>query len=158
MISLTMIKIRIAETKDIPQIQCFMDKLNETREKQYSKSTKLFHKKLASSKKFTVQNLKKNLYLVAQENGVLVGFICASLYTLDSYTLSKRASIDELYVTEDARKKGIAKKLVNRLQKELRSKGCTALTVKTDFENTIAQSFYKTIGMKEVTVEFWKKL
>lgn len=153
-----MVRVRSAIPEDVKKLQILLLGLHKTRNSHYSQLTKLFHKKLAAIPKLTARDLKKQIYLVAVNGLQVVGFVSGSIYVVKSSYVAKRGSIDELYVEENFRNQGVGQKLVQSWQRECKKQGCGIFTVKTDVENKIAQDFYLSMGMNEVTKEFWKKL
>jgi ribosomal protein S18 acetylase RimI-like enzyme len=66
--------------------------------------------------------------------------------------------IDELFIAQNYRKKGIAKQLLKELEVFFLKKNCKLILTRTDWENKNAQELYSSFGMNKVTVEFWKEL
>jgi len=81
--------------------------------------------------------------LVVEENNKIEGFI---LGTFIAYGPCKYGYIEELYVEESARKKGIGTKLINNILEEYKKLDTWAIYVMTKSEDPIAQSFYTKLG------------
>jgi ribosomal protein S18 acetylase RimI-like enzyme len=148
------INIRPAQKNDISAIQKFARSLNQTREKQFSASNKPFHKRKKSASLPTL----KDVLLVAESEGNIVGYIWGSIHERKNHALSKLGYIDELYVDNNSRGQNVGQSLMKAIIKVFKQKGCNHVTTLTDTENKKAQDFYKSCGMKEVTVELWKKI
>jgi len=79
--------------------------------------------------------------------GRILGFICA-------HDLAFRAYLSSLIVAPAVRRQGIGRQLVHRVEKELRSRGCTVLISDVWRE---AEAFYRSIGWSEPEVRLLRK-
>lgn len=149
--------IRKAIKDDIPVIQKMMDELNAHRSKIYSDETREFHDRVNDYPPLTETDLNDSILLVAEDHGVL-GYIQGSIHQRKNHKRSKLGSLDELFVHESARGKGIAQELFSALEKELKNSGCDHLVTHTDYENLGAQQLYQKMGMNIATIELWKPL
>jgi ribosomal protein S18 acetylase RimI-like enzyme len=77
-----------------------------------------------------------DLALVWEENGMILGFICA-------HDLGFRAYLSELVVSPAARGQGIGRKLVEHIQAELSGRGRTILIADVWKD---AEPFYRALG------------
>lgn len=103
--------------------------------------------------------------LVAEENGKLAGFI---QYTLDRhkddqlYSLTHKPGdhgwIGELYIKPQYRGQGIAKKLVEKVEKYFKGKGCISSRINSMAGNELALSVYVKLGYKPRDIELSKDL
>jgi len=102
---------------------------------------------LEGAKEFLKERLTKNesVIFIAYEDGKPVGF--TQLFpSFSSVSMQKSFVLNDLYVKETARRKGVAKELINRaiaLAKETKSKG---ILLETGKENVNAQKLYEMIG------------
>ena len=152
------ITIRLAVQKDMPALQEMLDMLNSERRQLWSQKNKIFHDRLKPLSKLRKSDLDRNIFVVAEEGGVIVGFVLGFITSRKGYKLSKLGYLDALYVKPAFRSKGVAKKLTDAVVKNFKSKGCDHMTTHTDAENKVAQKWYEKAGMSQVTVEYWKKL
>ncbi|MGE5702507.1 MAG: N-acetyltransferase family protein [Clostridia bacterium] len=111
---------------------------------------RMFYKQTSdrdAAKAFLHERLTKNdsVMYVAVENGVYLGF--TQLYPVFSSVSMKRLWIlNDLYVTEASRKRGVGKRLMDaamQLAKDTNSKG---LKLQTAIDNVTAQSLYEANG------------
>ena len=89
----------------------------------------------------------KDLAFVWEEDGRILGFICA-------HDLGFRAYLSELIVHRSARRRGIGKQLVQRVQDELLQRKCPILF--SDVWRT-AEMFYRSLGWSEPNVILLRK-
>lgn len=111
---------------------------------------RLFYKQasdLKGAREFLEERLTKNesVIFIAYEDGKPVGF--TQLFpSFSSVSMQKSFVLNDLYVKETARRKGVAKELINRaiaLAKETNAKG---ILLETGKENVNAQKLYEMIG------------
>ncbi|MFA5776701.1 MAG: GNAT family N-acetyltransferase [Patescibacteria group bacterium] len=109
-------------------------------------------KNLISTNKITA----KVLSFVAEDGGEVVGFIIG---TFIMYGASKYGYLEELYVKEAFRRKGIGGQLINRILDEYKKLETWALFVMTKETDAIAQAFYNKMGfMKSKGLWLYKEL
>jgi ribosomal protein S18 acetylase RimI-like enzyme len=102
---------------------------------------------IETAKRFIQERLENNdsVIFVAVENGEYAGFV--QLYPLfSSVSMQRLWILNDLYVTEASRKKGVGKQLLQaaeQLARETRAKG---LKLQTAVDNVAAQSLYESNG------------
>ncbi|MGH2764824.1 MAG: GNAT family N-acetyltransferase [Actinomycetota bacterium] len=88
---------------------------------------------------------RDGVQLVAELDGDLVGF--ATLYfTWSSFTGTRIAIMNDLYVVEAHRGSGVAASLFDACLEECRARGLTEMTWETAPDNHRAQRFYEKVG------------
>ena len=87
------------------------------------------------------------LAFVWDEGGHILGFICAN-------DLGFRAYLNELIVAKEARTRGIGKRLLQKVEEELRHRGCTIL-ISDVWRDAI--DFYRTLGWSEPDATLLRK-
>ncbi len=87
------------------------------------------------------------LAYVADEGGEVIGFICA-------HDLGFRAYLNELVVAEPQQGKGIGRRLLERVELELRARGCGIIV--SDVWKT-ATGFYESMGWSAPDVILLRK-
>lgn len=75
------------------------------------------------------------------DNGVILGFVCG-------HDVGFRGYLSELVVAPDARRKGIGRQLVLRVQEEMTNRGCHLVMADIWHE---AEPFYKSLGWVTVS-------
>lgn len=86
--------------------------------------------------------------LLAEENGCPLGFCVLYIQEPRGIMLQKSAHMDDLFVTENARHKGVAKKLYREAQLRAHAAGAAYMTLKVWAFNEPAIAFYRSMGMK----------
>ena len=98
-------------------------------------------------KNFDGVNLESKTF-IAKENNKSIGFI---ITTCICYAESRAGYIEELFVANDSRNRGIGKKLVSKALRWQRDMYSEVVFVTTDE----AQEFYKELGFKELRKNSW---
>lgn len=115
--------------------------------------------------KRTFEYLKKRngVIFMAEENGKLLGSIIGviskkeGIYALEAYP-SKDGRVLELFVSSDARGKGVGSLLMQKMEDYFRENGCKASTVECFAPNKEALKFYQRSGYVERLICSIKKL
>ncbi len=148
-----------ARPEDISEIQALMDELNEYRKRLFSEENKDFHQRINPYNPLKDDNFNESIFFIAKDaSNKVVGFIQGTIHERKNHKLNKLGYIDELYVQEIARWKGVAKNLFKELECDFKKQGCDHITTHTDIENDLSQHFYEQVGMRKTTIELWKKL
>ncbi|MBW2992290.1 GNAT family N-acetyltransferase [Candidatus Woesearchaeota archaeon] len=154
--------IRKANTKDISQLKKMkkdlfitwdkIDPMDKLDKKWFlSKDSDDYMKKLIDR--------KDAIYLVAEEKGVIIGFIYGFIEKRDPCLLDKKTGfIDELYIEPEYRKKGLAKKLTNAVLKWFKSKNLRWSVVCTHAMDKPANSYWKNTGFEDFNIKYKIKL
>jgi len=83
---------------------------------------------------------------VARSNGEIEGFVWVVYY---EHIMNKRVGIiEELYVSDNYRRRGIGRKLITKAIEYLKKMRVTVVLVTTDSNRVGAKKFYKAIGFK----------
>lgn len=154
----SLVVYRLAEITDLKDLQRLQQQLNQAREAQFLPATKKFHERRRPPVLISEEDVKKDLILVAVQADAVVGYAWGQLAERASSVLSKLGYIEEVCVDGPLRGQGIAKELLRKLEECFKEKGCDHITTHTDAENTAAQVLYRSIGMHDATIEFWKEL
>lgn len=81
-------------------------------------------------------------FLVAEEDGSISGFLCARL-------VATEWEIENIAVVEAARRRGIARELVEELMRRANSQDATAIWLEVRESNQPARQLYEKHGFKE---------
>jgi len=100
-----------------------------------------------------------DLELGAFENGIMVGFVRATLWE-ESFEVkgTKTVVLDNIYVLADYRRKGIAAKLFSEVENWAKDQGAVRLDLHTWDFNKGAIAMYQSMGMTPQRFVFEKKL
>ena len=94
--------------------------------------------------------------IVAEVGDQISGF--ASLRVTDSLDPAPYAELTDLFVETEARRLGVASRLVKYVEGIARERGASHLVVLTGQKNTEAQAFYRSAGYEEYAVAMRKSL
>lgn len=153
-----MINIRRATINDL-------DALTEIYNEAILKTTATFDTEIKNrkeQKKWFEDHGSKNPILVADENGIIFGFVSLSKFS-DRCAYSDTAEIS-LYVREEYQGKGIGKKLMESIIKEGKKVGLHVVISRITEGNEKSIYLHKSVGfehigiMKEVGLKFGKRL
>lgn len=88
--------------------------------------------------------------LIAKENEVPIGYLVGGIEAVSEYrTIGRMCEIDNMWVDEAHRDKGIGKLLMEEAKQWAKDKGITRMRVIASFDNTKAIDFYKREGFEE---------
>ena len=153
------VEIQRALNIDLPVLQELQQQFFCVREEQYRADTTAFHARNTPHNTLTENDLSEDIIFIAKtEDQQPMGYIRGSIGARSNYKYHTLGSLDELFVLEEGRGKGIAQQLIHALEEEFRTQGCDHMVTHTDDENLRAQKCYKNAGMIPVTMELWKPL
>ena len=102
-------------------------------------------------------------FFIAKENKIVLGFIACSITQYEdfahiSYKCPKKGVITELFVKDDARKKGVSNLLIQKTEEYLKSIGCKYVELDVFASNTNAYKLYKKHGFYDRVIIMLKEL
>lgn len=115
-----------------------------------------FLKKDADSFKEALGN-KNNFLYVADSGNKLVGFIAFSIKTVIRYS-QPIATLDEMYVLGEYRRKGIGKQFMDVLESRSKNLNCRGIFLESGKDLKTAHLFYKKLGYIKRGYYFTKDL
>ena len=94
---------------------------------------------------------EKDIVYLANVEGSYVGFIHMSIRTdyVEGSSSSPVGYVEGIYVEDNFRNKGIAKKLVQAGEHWSKALGCTEIASDTQLDNYESQQFHEKIGFRE---------
>lgn len=104
---------------------------------------------LDSSRKFIEERMINNesVIFIITEDAIPLGFV--QLYpSFSSVSMKRTWILNDLYVDESARNKGIGKSLMNKAREFALETGTKGLTLATSIDNINAQKLYEQLGYK----------
>jgi ribosomal protein S18 acetylase RimI-like enzyme len=99
------------------------------------------------------------LILVAELDHEIVGYAYARLEPRDwNNLLDACGALHDIFVSERARRQGVARSLVDAVRDGLRAKGAPRLVLHTASKNATARQFFAALGFRETMVELTQEL
>ncbi len=107
-----------------------------------------------------LKNTRVNPMFVAKVNNECVGFIS---FMIDQYkyfdsNIKKRGFINEFYVSDNMRGKGIGRLLMKHTEEFLKKQKVDIIEVRVSIFNKRTVKLYKELGYKGLSLSFYKKL
>lgn len=88
-----------------------MDKLNDFRSSNFSLGNKKFHERVNPYDGLSENDLENSIVLICEIKDAIVAYVQGSIHRRKNHKLSKLGYIDEIYVNEDVRSRGVANSL-----------------------------------------------
>jgi ribosomal protein S18 acetylase RimI-like enzyme len=102
---------------------------------------------------------KKALICCAKLDGKIVGYAYARLEPRDwNALLDAHGALHDIFVADFARRKGIGKKLLERVLLELRARGAARVVLHTAIKNRAAQKLFAAVGFRKTMLEMTREL
>jgi GNAT superfamily N-acetyltransferase len=140
-------QIRLAKESDyVPLMKLYNEFVGEDR---YSKFDNDSFEKVIKN--------PQNFIFVSEEKGELVGFASFSLRNVVRYP-KKIAELDELFVIQHYRKKGIGEQLMQAVEKKAKEQDCYRMFIESHYDHKAAHAFYEALGYKNYGYHFIKNL
>ena len=133
-------KIRPATYDDIPAMAELVYQLNQFHNEEVKPTPQDYHDNWEGF----------NAYVAEDDNGDLIGFL-SGYDCYQFHTAIKRFEIQNLFVAEQARRQGVAKKLIDDVIARKRKQGVTQFTLGVLEFNKDAIKFYEAYGLEQST-------
>jgi len=101
---------------------------------------------------------KEAVIFVAEDGDELIGYIYGRVLNRPKKVLSKAGVIEDWFVEENYRGKGIGAMLWRRLIRWFKNKGCACLEINAYTKNKHAINIYRKMGFIENVIEMTKKI
>ena len=153
------ITIRKANIVDLKTIQTLNLKLFEKENKEFDESLDVKWTFSEEGTKYFLDRITRGFAIIAESNNAPVGYLVGGEAESPSYrTIEKIAEIDNMFVLEEFRQKGIGKKLFDAFLEWCRKNGYQKLKVEASAKNKGAIGFYKKLGFSDYTVSLEKDI
>jgi GNAT superfamily N-acetyltransferase len=153
------ITVRLAKTEELKQVQDLNHQLflSDARHFDdlninwpYEEGERYFRDRIAG---------KGGVCLVAEKDGAIVGYVMGGWSHLNfSAYKGKRAELENIYVVEGERNKGVGARLVKELFEWCRQNGATHVMVDAYAPNLRAIQFYESQGFEPYSNVLWHEL
>ena len=143
-------KIRKAESKDFEKILMLNKKLFEF-EKQFSDAYNLEWTCSERGRKYFEERLKHAMAecWVAEDDNRVVGYLVSFINTYSYRSTNPICEIENMFIEQDFRRKGVGRALIEELKITLKSRGVKKIRVESVFKNEGAVYFYKAMGFED---------
>jgi ribosomal protein S18 acetylase RimI-like enzyme len=99
------------------------------------------------------------IILAAEDDGKIVGYAYARLEGRDwNALLDAHAALHDIFVAPDARRKGVARRLLAAVRERAQGKGAPRLVLHTASKNQSAREFFAALGFRETMIELTAEL
>ena len=163
-----MVKIRIGTLKDISQIIGLWKDFMEEHDQDVAKRNKLLKEQIIKSKtgasKFRTHIIellkkKKGRLIVAEENGILVGYNLAQIKKeIPVFKLKRFGLIADLYVQKEFRGQGIATQFKDEAVKWFKRNKIKYMSITVYPDNPHAYKIYQKWGFSDYKINMRKKI
>lgn len=140
--------IRKSTLKDLKKVQDLSTQLAHS-DFPYDKNIDLNWAYTEDGEKYYKEKIEKNLCTVAVDKGRIIGYSTFAIKNVPTWRLVKVAELENLFVTEKVRSKGIGKLLINDFFVWARMNKANNACVNVFFPNAAAMKFYKREGLRE---------
>ncbi|MFA5961899.1 MAG: GNAT family N-acetyltransferase [Parcubacteria group bacterium] len=150
------ILVRRATIKDLEDILRLNLDLFEKERKEYDKKLDLKWTYGKIGRTYFKKNItdKNGFSIIAADNGKIIGYLCGS-FKSSPYTyriILKYAELDNMFVDEKFRSKGIGKKLAKEFLVWCKEKKADCISVNASIQNEKAIKFYHSLGFKDYSL------
>jgi ribosomal protein S18 acetylase RimI-like enzyme len=155
------IETRVATLLDIKVIQELNRELCLKENRDYDSTINPEYPTTEAGEEYFKSRLENpnSLALVAEEEGLPVGYLIGSLIAPEDYrTVSKLAEGENMYIKEAFRGRGVGGKLTKQFEAWCKEKGVEVIRYVASAGNIEGIKFYKSQGLKEVSVTLEKSL
>lgn len=105
---------------------------------------------------------RRTLLAAAEEEGVLLGFICAGIRRVGGeYLCEGRGAVgyvDDIYVRPESRGRGIASALADRAEAWMAESGAAAVELHVLLQNPAGTAFWRSRGMEPMSALCYKRI
>ncbi len=142
------IKVRKADISDLEKVQELNHKLFELEHENFDSTLNVGWTYEKVGTEYFEKMIEKEVVFLAIVDGEIVGYLAGSILSA-SYTKSKLAKLDNMFVLEKYRKNNIGSILVNEFKKYALDKGMDSIKVTAAAKNKDAIAFYIKNEFKE---------
>jgi len=99
----------------------------------------------------------KNFVYITEDNGKLIGFISFSIRDVIRYP-KPIAELDELFIDQNHRKKGIGTGLMKVMEEKATELHCHRIFIESQYQHKEGHAFYEALGYKNYGYHFIKNI
>jgi GNAT superfamily N-acetyltransferase len=158
-------RIRLATTKDLPEVVPHLKALwimhgkNNPQFLNYDKMKQYTDARIKKYLNVCFDKSKKSYLLIAEEEGNVAGFLKIDIVEIQKFFIvNKVIYLDDIFVKEEFRGKGVAKLLQQEAEKIAKKKKIKMLKARIYAFNTPAQKMAQSMGLTPLYSEYFKPL
>ena len=148
--------LRKATINDLPAIQSLCNELGEQSAGFDAELSTTWASNHEGEKYYRERLMGKDGFvLIAEESEEILGFISTTIHSPDTWRLTKRVEVDNIFLKDAHRGKGVGKKLIHEVKKWSREIQANRIFLTAFFQNKKAIAFYEREGFipYELTLE-----
>lgn len=150
--------IRKANIDDLKAVQELNYKLFDLEYNNFDPALNMKWTFSEKGEKYFTELIENGTVWVAEDNNKVIGYLAGSIIGKTSCATKTLAELDNFYIDEEYRKKGIGKKLVVEFKKFCISQGIEEMKVTASYQNINARKFYKNNGFDDFEITYKMKL
>ena len=150
--------IRKANIDDLKYVQELNYKLFDLEYNNFDPALNMEQTFSEKGEKYFKELIKNGTVWIAEDNNKLIGYLAGSIIGKPSCTIKTLAELDNFYIDEQYRRKGIGKKLVEELKKYCILQDIEEMKVTANYKNINAREFYKNNGFDDFEITYKMKL
>jgi ribosomal protein S18 acetylase RimI-like enzyme len=155
------VTIRAAEARDLAAVSVLAGMLVRQHHEYDVLRFMLIPDVLAGYARFFKSQLREPsaLILVAERDSEIVGYAYARMEPRDwNNLLDACGELHDIFISDSARRQGVARLLVDAVRDRLREKGAPRLVLHTASKNATARHFFASVGFRETMIELTQEL
>jgi len=151
------VKVRRARQEDVEEVASLIVRLKRLNA-EFDPLLKVRDDAMENAKRYVASVIReaKELLLVGEERGKVVGVINAVLRERIFYEPKVEGAILDFYILPEYRRDGLGKTMIEEAVKEMRARGAQIVTAEFPSQNKIASSFYDKLGFRAITSVYAK--
>jgi GNAT superfamily N-acetyltransferase len=150
--------IRTANIEDLKFIQDLNYKLFDLEYNNFDPALNMNWTFSETGENYFKELIKNGTIWVAEDNNKIIGYLAGNTKGTPSYATKTLAELDNLYIDEEYRKKGIGKKLIEEFKKYCILQGIKEIKVIASYKNINAREFYKNNDFDDFEITYKMKL
>lgn len=150
--------IRKANIDDIKSVQELNYKLFDLEYNNFDPALNMEWTFSEKGEKYFTELIESGTVWVAEDNNKVIGYLAGSIIGKTSCVTKTLAELDNFYIDEEYRRKGIGKKLVEEFKKYCISQDIEEIKVTASYKNINAREFYKNNDFDDFEITYKMKL
>jgi diamine N-acetyltransferase len=150
--------IRKANIEDLQFVQKLNYKLFDYEYNNFDSSLNMKWTFSEKAENYFKELIEEGTIWVAEDNNKVIGYLAGRIKEKPTYATKTLAELDNFYIDEEYRRKGIGKKLVEEFKKDCILRGIEEIKVTASYKNINAREFYKNNNFDNFEITYKMKL